>query len=389
MMMAAAPTPGNNPPEVLDKLAKLTLEDEAVKEQALREKMVRDAKNEDKAFSDEDSKTKIFVGGLSWDTDEGSFRKYFERYGSIKDCAIIRHPGTAKSRGFGFVTFETAEAREMALEKRDHLIDGRLAEAKTVADAKNGMISIKKIFVGGITSDTTDTDLKQYFNKFGNIREARVMKERNSNRPRGFGFVTFEEEEAVDKVCAIHMHTVRDKKVEVKRAEPRKAMPPPRRSPPATAQYPQLPFGTTLPMYSMAGPSEQSLSAYGYSAFPSRQSRPGVDPTQQLYLPGALASTTALPSQMYPRQSQAVAAASYPDTGYASQAALSYYGIHPSMPMPPPSTVSPQYSQYMSARGYPSAHAQYVSYTMGQNPFYDSPPRSSTAGDTNPSLVQY
>ncbi|MBN1433899.1 RNA-binding protein [Candidatus Fermentibacterales bacterium] len=52
-----------------------------------------------------------------------------------------------------------------------------------------------KLFVGGLSWGTTDESLREAFSEFGEIREARVIKDRNSGRSRGFGFVTFETKE--------------------------------------------------------------------------------------------------------------------------------------------------------------------------------------------------
>jgi len=55
----------------------------------------------------------------------------------------------------------------------------------------------KKIFVGGLSWDTNDQGLEQAFSRFGDIEEAKVIMDRDSGRSRGFGFVTFGSEEAV------------------------------------------------------------------------------------------------------------------------------------------------------------------------------------------------
>lgn len=53
----------------------------------------------------------------------------------------------------------------------------------------------KKLFVGGLSWGTTDDGLREAFSRFGEIDEAKVITDRETGRSRGFGFVTFVEEE--------------------------------------------------------------------------------------------------------------------------------------------------------------------------------------------------
>lgn len=46
-----------------------------------------------------------------------------------------------------------------------------------------------KLYVGGISYDTTDSGLKAFFEQAGNVRTASVVVDRDTGRPRGFGFV--------------------------------------------------------------------------------------------------------------------------------------------------------------------------------------------------------
>ena len=53
----------------------------------------------------------------------------------------------------------------------------------------------KKLFIGGLSWDTTDEGLRQAFASYGEITEAKVITDRDTGRSRGFGFVTFAQNE--------------------------------------------------------------------------------------------------------------------------------------------------------------------------------------------------
>jgi len=69
---------------------------------------------------------KLFVGGLSWDTDSNGLRAAFESYGSISEAVVVQDRETGRSRGFGFVTFDNDESARAAMKAMDGAtLDGR------------------------------------------------------------------------------------------------------------------------------------------------------------------------------------------------------------------------------------------------------------------------
>ena len=70
--------------------------------------------------------TKLFVGGLSWDTTSDDLRNAFSKFGAISDVAVVLDRATGRSRGFGFVTFEAAaDAGEAIKAMNGAELDGR------------------------------------------------------------------------------------------------------------------------------------------------------------------------------------------------------------------------------------------------------------------------
>jgi hypothetical protein len=77
--------------------------------------------------------TKIFVGGLAWETQRDTMRRYFEQFGEILEAVVITDKNTGRSKGYGFVTFRDAESAFRALQDPTPVIDGRRANCNLAA----------------------------------------------------------------------------------------------------------------------------------------------------------------------------------------------------------------------------------------------------------------
>ncbi|XP_021902491.1 RNA-binding protein 24-A isoform X1 [Carica papaya] len=71
--------------------------------------------------------TKVFVGGLAWETQSETMRRYFEQFGEILEAVVITDKNTGRSKGYGFVTFREPEAAKRACADPTPVIDGRRA----------------------------------------------------------------------------------------------------------------------------------------------------------------------------------------------------------------------------------------------------------------------
>ena len=68
---------------------------------------------------------RIYVGNLPWSTTDESLREFFSQYGSVNSATVITDRDTGRSRGFGFVEMEEADASRAISEANGASLDGR------------------------------------------------------------------------------------------------------------------------------------------------------------------------------------------------------------------------------------------------------------------------
>ncbi|KUJ15728.1 RNA-binding domain-containing protein [Mollisia scopiformis] len=194
--------------------------------------------------------TKMFIGGLNWETTDQSLKEYFSQFGEVLECTVMRDGASGRSRGFGFLTFKDARTVNIVMVK-EHYLDGKIVRPDfstkdnslrrnpstllspikhssscfTKIDPKRAIPRdeqerTSKIFVGGVSQEATEQDFKEYFMQFGRVVDATLMMDKDTGRPRGFGFVTFDSEAAVDQ-CLAQPLEILGKPIEVKKAQPR------------------------------------------------------------------------------------------------------------------------------------------------------------------------
>ncbi|KAF7034061.1 hypothetical protein CFC21_045114 [Triticum aestivum] len=72
------------------------------------------------------SGSKLFVGGLSYDTNEVALKDAFSQHGDVIQVKVMCHPVTGQSKGYGFVKFSSEKEAAAALEKMsDEVLDGK------------------------------------------------------------------------------------------------------------------------------------------------------------------------------------------------------------------------------------------------------------------------
>ena len=81
----------------------------------------------------------------------------------------------------------------------------------------------KKLFVGNIDWNSSEDDLQSMFSPYGEIEEVVIIKDKYTNRSKGFGFITFSDESDADKAVAeLNGYKLNNREIVVNEARPPK-----------------------------------------------------------------------------------------------------------------------------------------------------------------------
>lgn len=241
---------------------------------------------------------KLFVGGIHWNTTDEGMRAYFEQFGQVTDCHIMKDP-TGKSRCFGFVGFADPAVVDTVVQKT-HILDGKQIDPKRAVAkslhqqqqqqqmyqqqpmmgarprmARGAGSEENKIFVGGIHIAVEEAELKEFFNSYDTVLDVVLMRDHTTGRSRGFGFVTFQSQVGVQKAVGEKFIEYQGRRMEIKPAVPKG------RATPGTGQMGQMgmaQMGQMDPAQYSAAMAEY-YKAYGMQ--PPQQQQPQQIPPQQ------------------------------------------------------------------------------------------------------------
>ncbi|VDK56171.1 unnamed protein product [Anisakis simplex] len=166
---------------------------------------------------------KVFVGGLSSDTTDDSLREFYSKWGELLDCIVMKDPTTKRTRGFGFIVYKKQSMVDDAMANRPHVIDGKTVDPKRAVPRDQSLrteanVSSKRLYVSGIREEHTEEMLHDHFSQYGNITKVEIITDKNTGKPRGFAFISFDDHDPVDKCVLIKNHHINNYRCDVKKA---------------------------------------------------------------------------------------------------------------------------------------------------------------------------
>ncbi|CAL5205091.1 unnamed protein product [Lathyrus oleraceus] len=138
----------------------------------------------------------VFVKNLAQSIDDFVLEDMFEKYGNILSSKVVVTED-GKSKGYGFVQFETEESANTAIENLNGSVihDKQIYVGKFVKKSDRVMSGpdarYTNLYVKNLDLDITETLLQEKFSSFGKIISLAIAKN-NNGMSRGFGFVNFD-----------------------------------------------------------------------------------------------------------------------------------------------------------------------------------------------------
>ncbi|KAM7468320.1 hypothetical protein LguiB_015882 [Lonicera macranthoides] len=138
----------------------------------------------------------VFVKNLSESIDNVKLQELFHKFGEILSCKVAMFED-GKSKGYGFVQFDSDESANSAIEKLNgSTVDGKqMYVGKFVKKSERALsspdVKYTNLYMKNLDSDVTEDFLMEKFSEFGKIVSLVISKDDNG-ASRGFGFVNFE-----------------------------------------------------------------------------------------------------------------------------------------------------------------------------------------------------
>ena len=166
-----------------------------------------------------ESKRSIFVGALKETITEDDLVQYFSGFGNVIRAHKIIDRSTGGKKTFGFVDFTEYGVVRKIMNVSKHFIQGKRIRVELSRPRIEFSHQTKTVFVGGLEDGIDDKELKKYFDEFGFVTRALRIPDKDGPK-RKFGFVDFDDYDAVDLVVSQREHHIEGHRVRVELALP-------------------------------------------------------------------------------------------------------------------------------------------------------------------------
>jgi len=173
---------------------------------------------------------KLFVGNMNVTSTKESVTEYFEQFGELENVYC------PTGKGYAFMTFKNSSGIDAVQRARPHKVDDRLVDTKRSTPKEFAGIPdmdcrSKKLYIcgarsygqeatgghSGLTDDVTDSDIETYFSQYGTVTSIDQKVWPDSGKKRGYGYIEFDDEDAVDKIVLVGIHIIGNCRLEARK----------------------------------------------------------------------------------------------------------------------------------------------------------------------------
>ena len=138
----------------------------------------------------------VFVSNLDFKINENQLREAFEKFGKVDDVRLVRNY-KGLSKGYAYIEYSSIQEMREALKHDRMPLEGRPVFISEIGKKKSFTFSTSiekhKIFVKNLAPEVTNEELKKIYDKYGSVKDARVVTYRNGHS-KGCAYVEFEDE---------------------------------------------------------------------------------------------------------------------------------------------------------------------------------------------------
>ncbi len=172
-----------------------------------------DAGGKRKGPEGEGNERRVFLGGLPFKAQEKDIKAFFKECGPIESVEL-KLGDDGRPSGFGFIVFKKEDSVAKAVEMSGQEMMGRWIKVSqangTEGKRSSGSFTPLKpkpegctnVFVGNLSFDIDEDSMRSFFEDCGNVVSVRIATDRETGQPKGFGHVSFDDTDAVDKAVA-------------------------------------------------------------------------------------------------------------------------------------------------------------------------------------------
>ena len=147
-------------------------------------------------------------------------QRYFQKFGEVERCFHVIGKDINKYEGYGFVIFKAAATTDEVQRTRPHTIMGRVVRTRREVPEEEEKMKNKKLCFArvhgpqfGPHKDTSNSDLEDYFSKYGTVISV------SQEREKGSGYIEFGDNDPVDWAVLVGLHYVKTAMLEVIRVQ--------------------------------------------------------------------------------------------------------------------------------------------------------------------------